>query len=254
MVAVWTVLAVITVSLLVVRISTVALSLTGVSNDLAEFQALSAFTGSGFTTRESEEIVSHPVRRRIIMHLMLVGNAGIVVAIASVLRLVLETDGGDGWGDSFWLRLLTLSVGVLALWIVAESRAVRSVMWKANAWALTHWTSLEVHDYTRLLHLAGDYAVSEMRVQATDWVAKRALGDLLLAHEGILVLGIESHAGGYIGTPNGKTRIHAGDRLVLYGRQEMLLRLDERRAGFEGNVDHMIAVTKQQDIDEAGSN
>ena len=47
-----------------VRIATVGLTMTGVSKDLAQFQALSAFTGSGFTTEESEEIVNHPLRRR----------------------------------------------------------------------------------------------------------------------------------------------------------------------------------------------
>src|SRR4029079_3638578 len=54
--AVFTVLIVLTCSLVVVRVATVGLTMTGLSKDLAQFQALSAFTGSGFTTRESEEI------------------------------------------------------------------------------------------------------------------------------------------------------------------------------------------------------
>ncbi|WP_419193904.1 hypothetical protein [Novipirellula herctigrandis] len=41
------------------------------SKDLAQFQTLSAFTGAGFTTNESEDIVNHPLRRRIMMYLML---------------------------------------------------------------------------------------------------------------------------------------------------------------------------------------
>ncbi len=54
MFAVYGTLIVFTVSLVVIRIAAVGLTMTGVSKDLAQFQALSAFTGSGFTTKESE--------------------------------------------------------------------------------------------------------------------------------------------------------------------------------------------------------
>lgn len=54
MLAVYGTLIVFTVSLVVIRIAAVGLTMTGVSKDLAQFQALSAFTGSGFTTKESE--------------------------------------------------------------------------------------------------------------------------------------------------------------------------------------------------------
>ena len=57
MAAVFTVLLVLAVSVIIVRIASVGLTLTGISKDLADFQALSAFTRSGFTTDESEQIV-----------------------------------------------------------------------------------------------------------------------------------------------------------------------------------------------------
>lgn len=56
-------LVVLTLSFLITRLATVALALTGVSADLARLQAVSAPTGVGFTTPESENIVSHPVGR-----------------------------------------------------------------------------------------------------------------------------------------------------------------------------------------------
>ena len=60
----------ITLSLLITRIATEALTLTGLSRTSASFQARSAFTGAGFTTAESEAVVKHPVRRRIIIVLV----------------------------------------------------------------------------------------------------------------------------------------------------------------------------------------
>ena len=53
MVAVVSVLFILAVSLLITRIATVALQLTGLSKANARFQARSAFTGVGYTTSEA---------------------------------------------------------------------------------------------------------------------------------------------------------------------------------------------------------
>ncbi len=55
MVALISFLLVVTFSLIVERVATVALTLTGLSRDAAQFQARSAFTGAGFTTGEAEQ-------------------------------------------------------------------------------------------------------------------------------------------------------------------------------------------------------
>lgn len=252
MIAVFTVLLVLTVSLVVIRVAAAALTMTGISRDLAQFQALSAFTGSGFTTKESEEIVNHPVRRRIVMHLMLLGNAGIVVALASVLRLVLVSDGGNDhdWYDAFWFRVVTLLFGVALLWFAASSTIVEKLIWKINSWAMSRWMHIDVRDYTRLFHLAENYAVSELRIHAHDWLAGRRLQDLKLSSEGVLVLGIERKGGHYVGTPRGESLIEEGDCLIMYGRQETLAELHSRSEGMLGNMRHVIAVTRQADLRE----
>ena len=77
MVALASVLIFTALSLLVTHVATVALTLTGLSRQLAQIQARSAFSGVGFTTTEAEQVVNHPVRRRIIMLLMLLGNWGV---------------------------------------------------------------------------------------------------------------------------------------------------------------------------------
>ena len=74
MIPVVSLLLVLTFSLVVTRIAAVALVHTGLGLEAARFQARSAFTGVGFTTDESESLVNHPVRRRIVMGLMLVGT------------------------------------------------------------------------------------------------------------------------------------------------------------------------------------
>ena len=76
-------LVILTLSLLITKIAGQALIHTGLAKDAAKFQARSSFTGVGYTTREAENVVNHPVRRRIVMALMLIGNVGIISAITS---------------------------------------------------------------------------------------------------------------------------------------------------------------------------
>ena len=73
-------LVALTFALVITRVATVALTLTGLPKQSARFQARSAFTGTGFTTGEAESVLGHPVRRRIIMLLMLLGNLGLVTS------------------------------------------------------------------------------------------------------------------------------------------------------------------------------
>ena len=65
MVAIIGLFIILILALTVVRIGAIALELTGLSTDIAAFQAQSAFSGAGFTTSESETIVSHPVSTRL---------------------------------------------------------------------------------------------------------------------------------------------------------------------------------------------
>ncbi|GAI58067.1 unnamed protein product [marine sediment metagenome] len=81
------IIVIITVVFIIVmirNIAAVALQLTGLDKPTANFQALSALTGTGFTTKEAELVLNHPIRRRIISLLMITGNAGMVAVIAGL--------------------------------------------------------------------------------------------------------------------------------------------------------------------------
>lgn len=241
MVAVISLVMVLTVSILVTRIATIALAHTGLAREAARFQARSAFSGVGFTTAEAEKVVNHPVRRRILMILMLMGNAGIVTVIASLIVAFID---GSGTGSRM-LKLAILVAGVAALWTAAHSQWLDRWL---SVWVnrlLNRWTSLEVQDYAGLLHLGGDYHVTELHVEPDDWLAGQTLSQLKLRDEGVLVLGIQSPEGEYMGVPEGTTQIEAGDTLLLYGRSKTLKNLDRRRGGASGALSHQDAVVEQ---------
>ena len=72
------------VSFVVVRIGAIAFQLTGLEWSLAKFQALSCFSGTGFTTKEAELVTGNKLRRKIASVLIILGNAGLVIMIATL--------------------------------------------------------------------------------------------------------------------------------------------------------------------------
>ncbi len=205
-------IVILAITMLIGRIATVALQLTGLSRETARFQTRSALTGAGFTTAESEWIVNHPVRRRIIMMLMLTGNAGIVSVLGSLtLSVVTIADHAQPWRG--WL---VMGAGLLMLALIACSDAIDRVFGRVITWALTRWTDLDARDYSHLLHLSDGYGVLE--VQVGSGLANRALECAHLAREGIVVLGIQSPRGRYEGAPGPGRVLREGESVWLYGR------------------------------------
>ena len=240
----------ITLSLLITRIATEALTLTGLSRTSARFQARSAFTGTGFATSESEAIVKHPLRRRIIMWLMFLGNAGFITVISSlVLTFVSTSSPQDGLS-----RFVYLLMGIFVLWLLATNRAFNRILTRLVRKALRRWTDLDLRDYARLLHLKGEYKVSEIEVDEDSWLANKKLKELRLADEGIAVLGIERRDRIYIGAPYGDTCVYPGDTLIVYGRKTALVELDVRLNDSEGQKAHRKAVAIQQQIQQKQNN
>ena len=90
MIAIVTLFIIIFFSILLTRLATYVLIQTGLSREMARFQARSALSGVGYTTSEAEHMVNHPVRRRVVMLLMLLGNSGIVTVLASLILTLLE--------------------------------------------------------------------------------------------------------------------------------------------------------------------
>jgi len=213
------VLVTVSVSLVITRVGTAALVHTGLSREVAKFQARSAFFGVGFTTSEAESVVNHPVRRRIVLWLVLLGNAGIVTVLASI---VLSASSDRGITAP---RLAVLAAGLALLALVARSRVLERLIDRA----LNRWSDLDVRDYADLLELSGDYAVAELAVDPGDWLADKTLGELELRDEGVVVLGITRADGEWIGAADGDTELHAGDVLIVYGREERVAEIDARQ-------------------------
>lgn len=233
------------VSLFITRVATIALTVTGMPRPSARFQARSALTGVGFTTTESESVVSHPARRRIIMMLMLVGNIGLATSMGGVLAGFLSAESsGEALG-----RVALLVGGLLGVYLLAMSTWVDRRLSRVIARLLRRYTDLGVRDYEAMLHVAGEYEVKEMVARRGGWMAGRTLADLRLRDEGIVVLGIAHPDGSYVGVPDGASLIHADDTLILYGRDSAFEDLTRREQGQEGDRAHREAAERQHELE-----
>jgi len=214
------------ISLIIVRIGTVALEMTGLSRDVAAFQAQSAFFGAGFTTSESEYVVSHPMRRRIIRTLIFFGNAGIT---SIIVTLVLTLVGGDK--NESTITFLFMVTGLLGIYLVFKSKRVEKIMRKIiKKFLQKRFPELHICDYTQLLGITRGYSISQIKVKEDNWLANKSLRELELNKEGILVLGIYRKVDKkevYLNAPRGNTMILPGDILVCYGPESVLLNLSK---------------------------
>lgn len=217
-------LVVASVSLLAVRIGAVAFEMTGLSRDVAAFQAQSAFTGVGYTTEEAERAVAYPARRRVVRALMLAGNVGTVTAISS---LVLSFVGGPRTAP---LRLAIIVGFSLGLFALARSQRFDRAITPVIERTLDRVSEFDVHDYTALLHLHRDYRVADVTVREDGWLAGETLADLDLPSEGVVVLGVRRGDGTYVGAPPADVRLHPGDTLIAYGKADRLRELAARSA------------------------
>lgn len=234
------------VSLLITRIATIALTVTGMARPAARFQARSALTGVGFTTTESESVVSHPARRRIIMALMLVGNLGLATAMAGVLAGFLTTDNPS----QALVRAVVLVGGLAGVYALASSQWVDRRLSRVIGRALRRFTDLDVRDYAALLHVSGEFEVKEMMAREGGWLAGRTLGELRLRDEGVVVLGIARPDGEYVGVPGRDTEVRPDDTLILYGRARAFEELTRREPGAAGERARVEAVEHHRQLQD----
>ena len=229
-------LFVVALSMAITKVAATALMLTGMSPDSAQFQARSAYSGVGFTTSESEALLTHPVRRKIIMLLMLLGNAGIATVVATLIVSFSSSQQSVSW------TICVIAVGISCIYFVANSKWLDERLSLLIEWALKRFTNLEVHDYRALLQLSKGYTVVEIVVKEGDWLEDESLATLALPQEGVIVLGVRREDGTYIGAPVGKTIVRRHDTLTLYGKLDRIEELNNRRSGVVGVFARQVAI------------
>lgn len=205
---------VIIISFLIIKVGSIALRMTGIDRESASFQSLSAFTGTGFTTFEAEDVVNYYNRRRVIKILMLLGNVGIVSIIT---MLILSFSNSDISQTAAKLGLLGLVI--LAIVIFSAVRGLDSFIDNFIAKRLASFTQFSMGSFHEMLRLTHGYGVAEIIVPEDHDLAGKRLFESELRSSDIIVLAIKRRSK-LIPAPKADELIEPEDKLICFGLLE----------------------------------
>lgn len=207
------------ISFLFVRAAAIALMMTGLDKRKARFQALSAFSGTGFTTKEAELIVNHPRRRKIVTWLMIMGNAGIVMVIVTATSSLATSRGYQ-----LPVNVLVLAVGIFLIYKIATYRKFTRKWENFIERKLLKSPAYEEEATEDLLHFLEGYALVKKIITGKSPLAGNSLSKCRLNEKGLLVLGIE-RGKKWIPTPEAREKMLEGDSIIVYGPLGVLRKL-----------------------------
>jgi hypothetical protein len=210
-------LVVITIWMFILWFGSIALEATGMERRKARFQALSALTGTGFSTREAEDVVNHPKRRLIAGWLMFLGSVGIILFLLILLVIIVVGVKPSRSFSPVSLILLALPAVFLMVlyWIgVLDKLATLIVNWlKRTAYFKPDQSNTEI------IYQAGEHSLARLTVGKAGPEVGSKISDTRLAKGDIRVLAIER--GDKVRFyPEAKEVVQAGDRLIYYGHTE----------------------------------
>ena len=206
--------------------------LTGLPMDKARFQVISLLTGTGFTTRESEIILTSRRRRRLARTIMLFGYVFNITIVSAFINVFLSMKATQA--EHRFLPLL-IPLGIIAL-IFIVMRVPKIHAWVDHLLkraADNFFKRQETFNAVMLI----DYISSESIAQVTlrhipDEFRGRTLAETRLrAETGILVMLVERNGGKPI-PAQADTVFEPGDQLTVFGDYHTICKTFHAREHF----------------------
>jgi hypothetical protein len=199
------------ISFLVVRAGAIALMMTGMDRSRAVFQALSAFTGTGFTTSEAESITRNFRRRRIISIMMILGNAGIVTVFITATSSVVMSRG-----FAIPINVLLLVAGIYIVYRIANIKGLIK-KWESYVEKLIlRRATTEGVELESVMGFIEGYGLVKGIVLKGSSLIDKSLEEIVMGDKRLRVLGVE-RKDNWIPFPEDDETVVEGDKLIFYG-------------------------------------
>ena len=211
MIAALSLLLILGISFFLIRLAAVALKLTGMPEHNARFQAISALTGTGFTTIEAELIVNYPIRRKIVAWLMIFGNLGILSVLSTLMITFIRADANM---NAILVQLAWMIGMIFFFFIIMLNSTVDRFFCGIIRFFLEKFTFLGGRHYQRLLHFGGDLSVSEHQFFASESLT---FGEAEAQFEGFTILAVKRSTGATERFAAEIDPVVPGDSLILFG-------------------------------------
>ena len=220
------------VSFVVVRIGAIAFQLTGLEWSLAKFQALSCFSGTGFTTKEAELVTSNKQRRKIATILIILGNAGFIIMIATLAGSLMPTKETivAKLSESFlpfsvpaflvvWINLAIIVAVVYGIYRIFTQEKFVKKMTALLRKKIIKKEIFQKVSFEELLLATGGYGISRITVSSGSPILNKTLAKSQLREYDITILATV-RGGETIPNPPANMKILLSDELICFGKLE----------------------------------
>ncbi|MBQ9421913.1 MAG: TrkA C-terminal domain-containing protein [Lachnospiraceae bacterium] len=206
---------------IICELFTVLFRFTGLPDEKARFQVLSLLTGAGYTTHESEMLLSIRARRRLAQITMLFGYVFNITIVSAFINVFLSMKTYQA--EHFFVGTLTpLAVAVILILLI-RTRSVRKRidrLLEGVAGAIMHQDS--VNTILLMDYIAHDSIAQVTLRKVPEELREKTLKELdLRSKSNILVMLVErmDHT---VEAAGADTKFQAGDKLTVFGNYKTI--------------------------------
>ncbi len=202
--------------LIFIEIFTVVFMMTGVSHTRSMFQVISLLTNSGFTTSESEIIVSSRKRRKIAIIIMLFGNIFNVLILSILVNTVITI-----YQEPTFEFVQAIVVVLIFFVLFIAYKKLKFIKVRFNRLIkkiANHWMYSKKSNPLLILDNFHEFCIVEIKViEVPDILKGKTIFESSLSNDyGIRVLYIK-RGDQYIGYIEDDNRVLLMDRIIVFG-------------------------------------
>jgi len=214
-----------TVMFIIERIGAIAFELTGLEWSTAKFQALSCFTGTGFTTKDAELVISNPQRRKIASFLMILGHAGVVALVATFANTLRDNPTLPKIFDvipGHFAPLLNLAVIIIVVIVIFKVFNSSGVSRRLTSWLkhrIMKKNLIRPVSFEELSLAGNGYGLCQLEIWEKSPLIGKKVSEVATKNRQLKILMIskEDHPM-RLATP--ENTINRGDRVLCFGKIE----------------------------------
>ena len=206
--------------------------LTGLPAEKARFQVISLLTGTGFTTRESEMILSSRKRRRLARITMLFGYVFNITIVSAFINVFLSLKIVQVEKQFFGFLIPLVTVALIFIFMrVPKVHAWFDNLLKRTAEQI--FDRRETFNAVMLVDNIGNGSIAQVTLRCIpDEYQGLTLAETRLRPEtGILVMLVESRGGKEV-PASADTVFQAGDKLIVFGDYKTICKTFHAREHF----------------------
>lgn len=193
------------VVLLVIEVLSTAFEMTGVPHEKAKFQVIAMFT-SGYSTKESEIITQHPVRRKLALFVMIFTYVSNVTLFSIIVNLT---------KSQITKNLVLKSLFVLIIFLVFLKNRIILESKLRSEFIKHKWFSINRTNVYYLLSKNNGYGLYNLYVDRRFKFTGQTIKDSILKEIGVQILNVDK-GNKIIEFPEANYKIELGDNLLVY--------------------------------------